>query len=315
MSPEESPTARALLALELIGATPGITAERLGERLGVSDRAARRYVSTLREAGLRIDSVRGPYGGYRLGRGARVPLIFSTTEALGLVMAVLDGHHDVGTSETPVGAAIGKIARVLPEPLAQTLDAVRRTTSAAPDRAAARPEPEVIVDLARACETGTRIRVGYRTRPERLREMVLDPWAIVVRHARWYLLCYSQTSQARRVLRIDRISWVRPTDERITAPDLDPVATVEEHLGEGWTHPVEIHIEAPMDRVAGAVAGHLGRLSEDGAGCRLVGSTDDPASYAEQLVRLPAPFRVVLGDEVRAALVDLGRRLLAAAEA
>src|SRR5262245_38562320 len=110
---DESPTARALLALELLQSTPGITAERLGHRLRVSERAARRYVAILREAGVPIESVRGPYGGYRVGRGLRLPpLMFTATEALGLVMAVLEAHG--GTEGTdPVGSAVGKIVRVL----------------------------------------------------------------------------------------------------------------------------------------------------------------------------------------------------------
>jgi hypothetical protein len=45
---------------------------------------------------------------------------------------------------------------------------------------------------------------------------------------------------------------------------------------------------------------------------RLTGSTSNPASYAEGLAQLPVPFRVVAGDEVREAVRDLGRRLLAA---
>ncbi|MDX6263432.1 MAG: hypothetical protein QOH84_5120, partial [Kribbellaceae bacterium] len=39
---ELSPTAKALMALELIQDNPGISGERLGQRLGVTDRAARR---------------------------------------------------------------------------------------------------------------------------------------------------------------------------------------------------------------------------------------------------------------------------------
>ena len=42
MAHDLSPTARALLALEAIQNTPGITAQRLGDRLGVTERAARR---------------------------------------------------------------------------------------------------------------------------------------------------------------------------------------------------------------------------------------------------------------------------------
>lgn len=81
---EVSPTARALLALELIQGNPGITTDRLADKLGVSARAVRRQVGILREAGIPIESLRGPYGGYRVGRGLRPPpLMFSATEALG----------------------------------------------------------------------------------------------------------------------------------------------------------------------------------------------------------------------------------------
>src|SRR2546430_4426089 len=115
--PDTSPTARALLALELVQGNPGITADRLADKLGVSERAVRRYVGILREAGIPVESVRGPYGGYRVGRGLRLPpLMFSATEALGLVMAVLDRPHDASDSTHPVGSALGKIMRALPEP-------------------------------------------------------------------------------------------------------------------------------------------------------------------------------------------------------
>jgi len=57
---DTSPTARALLALELVQGSPGITADRLAGKLGVSERAARRYVGILREASIPIESAAGP---------------------------------------------------------------------------------------------------------------------------------------------------------------------------------------------------------------------------------------------------------------
>lgn len=97
-----SRAARALVALELIHNNPGITAQRLADRLGVTERAARRYVATLREADLPIESVSGPYGGYRVGRGLRLPpLMFTAAEALGLVMAVLEGHPKAADPADP----------------------------------------------------------------------------------------------------------------------------------------------------------------------------------------------------------------------
>ncbi len=162
--PEASPTARALLALELVQGSPGITADRLADKLGVSERAARRYVGILREAGIPIDSVRGPYGGYRVGRGLRLPpLMFSATEALSLVMAVLDGHHDASDPTSPVGSALGKIVRALPAPVAAQAEAVRRATAPAPDRAAVRPSPETAAALVRASSDRRRVRLRYRS--------------------------------------------------------------------------------------------------------------------------------------------------------
>ena len=199
MKLDASPTARALLTLELVQDSPGITAGRLADRLGVSERAARRYVGVLREAGIPVESVRGPYGGYRLGRGVRLPpLMFDATEALALVMAVLDGHHDVRDPTDPVGSALGKIVRALPEAVAAQVEAVRRTTAPAPDRAAVRPDPDITTTLVRACTNHRRVRIGYRSETGSEWVTEVDPWAVVVRHGRWYLLCRSHTKDAPR---------------------------------------------------------------------------------------------------------------------
>jgi predicted DNA-binding transcriptional regulator YafY len=102
-----SPTARAQLALEVIQNSPGITAQGLGDRLGVTERAARRYVAILREADLPIESVSGPHGGYRVGRGLRLPpLMFTIAEAMGLVMAVMEGHRDAANPRDVVGSGL-----------------------------------------------------------------------------------------------------------------------------------------------------------------------------------------------------------------
>lgn len=314
MAYDESPTARALMALELIQAVPGITAERLGDKLGVTERAARRYVSTLRDAGIPVDSLRGPYGGYRLGRGVRTPLIFTTSEALGLVMALLDGHHDIADPSGPVGSAVGKISRVLPESLARTVDAVRRTISAAPDLQALRPDPDLLTALVEACVARRRVALGYRTERGNDREMVVDPWAVVVRHSRWYLLCWSRTAAAKRVLRVDRVRTVTPREETFARPDIDPVADVEAHLAEGWGIDTEVLLHVPIDGLRRCVPRVLGRLEEvDAATTRLVGSTDNPQWYAEELARLGAPMTIVAGPELRSTVAELGRRLLSAA--
>ena len=314
---EANPTARALLCLQLLQDHPGTTASRLAEKLGVSERAVRRYVGILREAGIPIESVRGPYGGYRLGRGLRLPpLMFSATEALGLVMAVLDGHHDAGDTADPVGSALGKIVRALPERVAAQAEAVRRATAPAPDRAAARPDPGTTSALVQACSDHRRVRIGYRTEAGSEWLLDVDPWAVVVRHGRWYLLCHSHTSKARRAYRVDRVRGVELLQDTFTPPaDLDPVAMLEEHLAVGWEYEVEVVIDAPVERVARCLPRALGRLESLDAGTsRLVGSTSNPGWYAEQLAATPAAYRIVGCPELREAARLLGQRLLAAGE-
>ena len=137
-----------------------------------------------------------------------------------------------------------------------------------------------------------------------------------MRHGRWYLLCWSHTSNGRRAYRIDRVSAVEVLADRFEPPaDLDPVATLEDHLAVGWEYSVEVVIDAPFGEVARCVPRALGHLEPADAGtCRLAGSTSNPRWYAEQLATLPAAFRIVGGAEVRAAARVLGQRLLAAAE-
>jgi predicted DNA-binding transcriptional regulator YafY len=310
-----SPTARALLALELLQTSPGITADRLADKLGVSERAVRRYVGILREAGIPIDSVRGPYGGYRVGRGLRLPpLMFSAAEALGLVMAVLDGHHDAGEPADPVGSALGKVMRALPEPIAAQAEAVRRTAAAAPDRAAARPDPQTATALVHACAHHRGVRLDYRSEAGSEWVVDVDPWAVVVRHGRWYLLCRSHAADARRAYRIDRVRAVELLDDTFTPPaDLDPVAVLEEHLAVGWEYAVDVVIDAPADAVAQRLPRGLGRVEPvDSGTARLVGSTSNPEWYAQQLAPIPVPYRILGSPELRAAAQTLGERLLGA---
>ena len=316
MRSELSPTARALLTLELVQSRPGITADALADRLGVTDRAARRYIAILREAGIPIISMTGPAGGYRPGRGLRLPpLLFSPSEALGLVMAVLDGHHDAADDTGAVGSALGKILRSLPEAVAAQAHAVRRVTAPAPNRGAARPEPDTTVALVQASADRQCVRLGYRSEAGTELDLVVEPWAVVVRHSRWYLLCRALHAGAVRAYRVDRVGSVEPTGDSFTPPpDLDAVAMLEAHLAVGWEFEVEVLIDAPIATVARCLPRTLGRLEEvDDSTTRLIGSTSNPAMYVEQLAVVPADFRVVRGEEVTKAARVLGERLLAAA--
>jgi len=317
MPPDLSPTARALLALEVIQNNPGITAERLGDRLGVTERAARRYVAILRQADLPIESVSGPYGGYRAGRGLRLPpLMFTAAEALGIVMAVLEGHRNAADPTDLVGSALAKIVRVLPERVAGPVHAFRQT-SGTPAVPPAWASPELTSQLIEACTAARRLHLVYRMGKATDLTMEVDPWAVVLRHSRWYLLGWSHTRQARRVLRVDRIITIETLPDTFAPPEeLDALRTLEEHLSQGWTHPVDVLIDATIEQTSRWLPRSLGRLEPaDEDRTRLRATTDEPAWYARQLASIPASFRVIESPELQRATAALGQRLIQAAGA
>lgn len=310
------PVSRALRVLALLQRHPGITAGQLAERLGVSDRAARRYVAALREADISVESTTGRYGGYRLGPGLRLPpLLFSSSEALGLVMAVLDGQHAAADAEDPVGSALGKLVRALPGDVGRQAAVMREHALAVPDREPVRPDPGTTADLVDAVAARRRVRLRYRTAGGRSTETVADPWATVVRHRHWYLLCHAHGPDAVRAYRVDRIERLEVLAESfVPPPDLDAVAALEQHLGAGREHTTRVSFAAPFAEVAPHVGAPMGRLEPAGeSACVLTGTTSNPGMYAgEWLAGIPHPFVVEGGTELVAAVHALARRLTAA---
>lgn len=315
MSTDLSPTARALRAIEFLQTRPGATADELAASLGVTERAARRYIGILREAGIPVESARGPHGGYWLGRGARLPpVVFTEPEALGLVMAVLDGQPAVADADDLVGSALGKVIRALPESVGRQAATLREHASAAPDRYSTRPDPLTTSALVAAIAARRRVLITYRSESGNEWETEVDPWAVVVRHGRWYLLCHSHRAEAIRTYRVDRVRAVQQTIHTFESPDgLDPVAAVEANLGTGWEFSTRVVFDVPLAAVAPWIRPPMGRLEPSGDGCVLIGSTSNPAMYAQEwLANVPLAFRVEGGQELRAAVATLASRLNAA---
>jgi predicted DNA-binding transcriptional regulator YafY len=144
----------------------------------------------------------------------------------------------------------------------------------------------------------------------------VEPWAVVVRQGRWYLLSRRTSNGAIRTYRLDRIRSVELLPEEFEPPsDLDPVTMLEENFAVGWEYATEVVIEAPAEKISHWLSRTIGRLEPiDDHTCRLVGSTSDPEWYAEVLATIPAPFRIVEGPELRAATRQLAARLRAACD-
>ncbi|HRI97449.1 MAG TPA: WYL domain-containing protein, partial [Nocardioides sp.] len=166
--------------------------------------------------------------------------------------------------------------------------------------------------LVRASADQRRVRIGYALDSRRERTLLVDPWAVVVRHGRWYVLGWSHAADARRMYRIDRVRSVEVLTEGFTPPeDLDPFRALEEQMSQGWPFEVEVEIDAPLDEVRRCVRRSLGRTEAiDEHRTRLTGTTENLYWYATQIAELPAPYRVVGGPEIRDAVRRVAERML-----
>ena len=170
-------------------------------------------------------------------------------------------------------------------------------------------------DLVTACSTGRRIAMTYSSEAGARWRSEVDPWALVVRHGRWYLLCWSHAASARRAYRVDRIAEVEVLTTPAAVPaDLDPVAMLEQHLAVGWDYAVEVVVESSVDQVRRYLSPALGRLEAvDADHTRLTGTTGNPYWYAEQLAVISVPYRIVQCPELRETARVVGQRLITAA--
>ncbi|GAA4497246.1 hypothetical protein GCM10023191_040420 [Actinoallomurus oryzae] len=123
---------------------------------------------------------------------------FTQSEALGLVIAVLSGQPTAADTDDLVGTALGKVVKALPESVGQQAATLREHASAAPDPYSARPDPAITSELIDAVVARRRVLVTYCSEAGNEWEAEVDPWSIVVRYGRWYLLCHSHRADAIR---------------------------------------------------------------------------------------------------------------------
>ena len=96
-------------------------ASDLSDELNVSERTIHRYVTMLEDMGIPIYSERGPYGGFSLMRGYKLPpLIFTAEEATVLYMGANLVEEVWGQIyQDAVTSVVAKLDNVLPDDLRQ----------------------------------------------------------------------------------------------------------------------------------------------------------------------------------------------------
>ncbi len=239
-----STTATRLITLiMLLQRRPGQKAADLADELGVSVRTVHRYVDMLNEMGIPIYSERGPYGGFSLVRGYKIPpVIFTPEEAVAVYLGTGLVEEIWGPLYRDAArATMAKLENVLPDEQRHEVAWARRTLLATGmHRADHTPLAPVLEKLRRAARERRGLRMLYqsRSRPEPL-ERDVDPYALLHRWGWWYVIAYCYLRQATRTFRVDRI---RELTLLARTFDLPPDFDVHQYLAhDDWPQP-NLHV-------------------------------------------------------------------------
>jgi predicted DNA-binding transcriptional regulator YafY len=207
------PTGRVLTLLELLQSGGTRTVAELADRLGVEGRTVRRYVDHLIDLDVPVESVRGRYGGYRLGAGYRLPpLMLSDDEALAVLLGLVAGRRAglTTTDRTANETASAKIRRVLPRHTARRLDTLLEALDFTdqPGKFDA-PDAGVLLTLADAVRHHRPVSIRYTDRNGQRSERTLHAYGIVAHAGRWYVTGKDARVGEDRTFRLERITDAR----------------------------------------------------------------------------------------------------------
>ena len=196
-------------------------ASDLSDELNVSERTIHRYVTMLEDMGIPIYSERGPYGGFSLMRGYKLPpLIFTAEEATVLYMGANLVEEVWGQIyQDAVTSVVAKLDNVLPDDLRQQVSRAQDSMVFSGLRAKDyRPWEPIIHTLRQNITDRKTVELTYRGFSLEETCRLVDPYALTFRSGLWYLIGFCHMRADMRTFRVDRIQTVEPSEDSFTIP-------------------------------------------------------------------------------------------------
>ncbi|WP_106403152.1 helix-turn-helix transcriptional regulator [Actinocorallia populi] len=309
-----STSARLLRLVSLLSARPTWTCRELAERMAVTDRTVRRDIARLRELGYGVESDPGPWGGYRLGGGTRVPpLILDDEEVFAVAVALREAALSgvLGGDQAALSALL-KLRAVLPPRIADRLGEMDAVFVHTPRPEGRQIMPGMLLELASVCRRAERIRLAYRDHAGKATVRDVDPYRLVFTGLRWYFVARDVARDQWRTFRADRVARVEPTGHTVELRDPpDPALLVSRSIA-GVVYPlyVTVRLPHPMDQALRLVPPTIGTHRPDGPDATIVDiGGNDADQLADYLLGLGTTLRVLSPDPVREALLHRIRDL------
>jgi len=289
-----------LLLLQMRGQ---LTAQELASHFEVSVRTVHRDVESLAAAGVPVEALRGPAGGYRLAGGYRTKLTgLTAAEAEALFVAPAPAA-ELGLGGVLANARL-KVLAALPTELQERASRAERYFHL-DARRWFRAEDTVPHLPAIASATWNEQRLSARYREgRRVVRRTLDPLGLVLKAGAWYLV--ARRSAGMRVYRVSRFVSIRLRDDTFERPeDFDLSAFWEE-----WSRTFEAsrpRVDVTL-RASELVLRHLPRDLQGGDGVYIVGFESLEDAFRE-LLRFGPDAEVLEPVELRDRIAATAREV------
>ncbi|MBN1877432.1 MAG: YafY family transcriptional regulator [Anaerolineae bacterium] len=257
---------RLLSLILLLQSKPLWKAGALAEELNVSERTVHRYMEMLEEMGIPIYTERGPYGGFALLRGYKLPpLVFTAEEATVLYMGANLMEEVWGqVYKDAVTSVTAKLDNVLPDDLRQEVSLAQQSLVVSGLLAKDyRPWAPVMHTLRECIASRRAVRLTYRSfsLEETCRDV--DPYALTFRGGLWYAVGYCHLRHDMRTFRIDRIQDVVPLHARFTIPsNFSAREYIQSAMRFEDKYTIAVHMKANIAPIIREHIGHWANLTE-----------------------------------------------------
>jgi predicted DNA-binding transcriptional regulator YafY len=311
------PVMRVLTVLEILQARDHVSGSELAARLEVNLRTVQRYIARLQDLCVPVESVRGVGGFYQLKPGFRLPPLMFTDEEAFAVALGLRGLRHLGLSAfaPATEGAAAKLARVLPEPLRNSVQMVEDVVALEPGQWVVSTSAESLICVATAIRSRRRLTFAYQSHAGAPSQRSIEPYGVIHMDGRWYMVGRCLLRQGLRTFRLDRVSQPEMGEERFEpAADFD----IKAYLSKGMPFvqskfAIEVWVDLPVAKAHSQLAFYRVSMSEEDGGTVLRCGRDSLELFAAMLLSLGCRIVVREPAELRATFAALAERASAAA--
>lgn len=263
------PTARTLRLLDLLQSAERRGVAELAERLGVDERTIRRDVQRLTAAGVRVESDRGRYGGYRLATGSRVlPIVFTAEETVAVFLGLAQARATAGDPPMSAQTAMAKVRRAMRDQDVARGESALRAIAGGATPGDGLPDPGVLLTLAEAVESRRVVDLRYQDRRGAPSRRDIHPHGLAANVGRWYLVATDADAGEDRTFRVDRIRTARArcTTFPARAEPVSEAGLTDRFADADYRWRVVLHVDASAARLRDHLPSSVARIEPLAAG-------------------------------------------------